>query len=100
MSAATRVAAIRTGWSTAISLLPSAGVTSHAEITNAVQRITTDNIGDQVAGAFVYDAVDALLRLFVAYDSKLNAIDVQRVPWAKQGRAVLTEVKAALDGGV
>lgn len=100
MSTATRAAALQQAWSATQGSLACGGITGVAEISNVVAGVTASNIGSHGSGTFLHSAMDALRRLFVAYDARLNAVDSWRVPWAADGAAKLTLAVAALDGEV
>lgn len=101
MSATTRVEAVKSNWSLMLgSLLSGAGIVQVGNITNQVVRLTPDTIAEWVTGDWRYDALDALKRLFVAYDEGLNGSNPRLCPWANQGAEVMTVIVANLDGEV
>lgn len=101
MSTATRTQAVKENWSAMRgSLLSGAGITQTGNLDAAVVRLTADTIGDWVAGYPHYNALKALRDLFTAYDADMNAIDANRVPWARQGKTCMVAIVANLDGEV
>lgn len=100
MSAATRTAAVKENWSKMRSLLSGSGITQTGNINEAIYQLSADSIGDWIAGYAHYGAIAALRDLFTAYDADMNASDANRVPWAREGKAVMIALVANLDGEV